>query len=100
VIDGGAEFAALRLANEGGGTHGPVGTYVVTGWPSTYSSRAQNLARTFQTELRGRGGDVRGVARSLQQATDGLPAVATGAPDLLAEFALGPWWLATSVPLG
>src|SRR5687768_14846439 len=30
VIDGGAEFAALRLANEGG-THGPVGAYVVTG---------------------------------------------------------------------
>jgi len=47
VIDGGAEFAALRLANEGG-THGPVGTYVVTGWPSTYPSRAQNSAETFQ----------------------------------------------------
>jgi len=28
VIDGGAEFAALRLANEGG-THGPAGAYVV-----------------------------------------------------------------------
>ena len=58
MIDGGAEFAALRLANEGG-THGPVGTYVVTGWPSTYPSRAQNLAGTFQTRLSGEDWDVR-----------------------------------------
>jgi len=47
VIDGGAEFAAFRLANEGG-THCPVGTYVVTGWPSTYPPRAQDWEKTLQ----------------------------------------------------
>ena len=51
MIDGGAKFAALRLTNEGG-THGPVGAYVVTEWPSTYPPRAQNLVETFQGWLR------------------------------------------------
>ena len=50
MIDGGAEFAALRLANEGG-THGPVGTYVVTGRPSTYPLRALDRVETFQELL-------------------------------------------------
>ena len=95
MIDGGAEFPALRLANEGG-THGPVGAYVVTGWPSTYPSRAQNSTGTFQDGLTRREVEER---RRLQQAADGLATVATGAPDLLKEFALGPRRLAAGVPL-
>ena len=49
MIDGGAEFAALRLANEGG-THGPVGTYVVTGWPSTYPPERRIRLKPFRKE--------------------------------------------------
>ena len=52
MIDGGAEFAALRLANEGG-THGPVSAYVVTGWPSTYPYERRISRKPYRALRRG-----------------------------------------------
>ena len=50
MIDGGAEFAALRLANEGG-THGSVGAYVVT-VGRLRTPQSAEFAETFQPSLR------------------------------------------------